>query len=227
MNQAVLPGNLVTIYIDTREIGTKVVSVLKNRCEVREKQLDVGDYLLSGNVCVERKTTNDFLQSLIDGRLFEQLSRLKESFVSPLMIIEGESLFDEDRKIHPNAIRGALASITVDMVIPIIWTKNSLETAEMLFAIAKREQGDKKKSITIRGKKKFLSMNQRQEFLLCGLSEIGAATAKRFLLHFETPEAIFTATESELQKVEGVGEKTARRIRKVLTKKYEKSILED
>ncbi len=216
----------IIIYADIRELDSNIVSILKKRCTVREKQLPAGDYLLSKSVAAERKTTSDFLQSLIDGRLFEQLSRMKESF-SPVLIIEGDSLFDEKRKIHPNAIRGALASIAIDMAIPILWTATPLETTEMLFAIAKREQGEKKKPVGIRGKRKFRSMNQQQEFLICGLADVGTTTAKNLLKHFGTPEKVFIAGEAELQQAEGIGKTMAKKIRKMLTRRYEKSILED
>ncbi len=218
--------NSIVIYADNREINSNVANILRKRCIVHEKQLAAGDYLLSKSVAAERKTTSDFLQSMIDGRLFEQLTRIKESFETVLLIIEGETLFDE-RRIHPNAIRGALASIAVDMAIPIIWTATPLETAEMLFAVAKREQGEKKKGIGLRGKKKFRSMNQQQEFLLSGLPEIGALSARNLLKHFGTPEKVFAASEQELQQTEGIGKAMAKKIRKILARKYEKSILED
>lgn len=226
MQEAFKNTNDIVIYADNRELNSNVANILRKRCVVREKQLAAGDYLLSRSVAAERKTTSDFLQSMIDGRLFDQLSRIKESFESVILIIEGETLFDE-RKIHPNAIRGALASITVDMAVPIIWTATPLETAEMLFAIAKREQGEKKKGISLRGKKKFRSMNQQQEFLICGLPEIGALSAKNLLKHFGAPEKVFAASEQELQQVEGIGKAMAKKIRKILARKYEKSILED
>jgi Fanconi anemia group M protein len=220
------PGKIV-IYADIRETSQQLNNILKKRCELREMQLEVADYLLSERVAVERKVSADFLQSLIDGRLFKQLAAMKENFESPLLIIEGEELFDDNRKIHPNAIRGALASIAIDFAVPIIWTKNALETAEQLFIIAKREQLDEKKSVALRGKRKMHSLNEEQEFLVSGLPKVSTVTAKKLLKHFGSPEKIFAAPESELMKVEGIGEKMAKRIKQVLVKKYEKSILEN
>jgi len=216
----------IVIYADTREVNSKVVAILKKKCEVRKKQLNT-DYLLSKDVGCERKTSEDFLQSIIDGRLFRQLKSLKELYLCPVLIIEGISIFDCHRNIHPNAIRGAIASIATEFSIPIIWTKNQLETAEMLYTIAKREQLDMKKSISIRTKKKFKSLNQMQEFLIAGLPKISTATARKLLKHFGTPEKLFIASESELMKVPGIGKELAKRIRNILTKGYEKSILED
>jgi len=227
VQEALKSENEIVVYADVREAASKVVSILKNRCRVREQQLITGDYILSKHVAAERKACDDFLQSIVDGRLFSQLIELKKSFRIPLLIIEGETLFNSERKIHPNAIRGAIASIATEMGIPIIWTKNQLETAEMLYTIAKREQTDRKKSVAIRVKKRFMSPNQIQEFLVSGLPKISTATAKKLLKHFGSPDKIFTASETDLRNVEGIGEKLARKIRYIITKKYEKSILED
>ena len=225
--QEAMKNDNVVIYADTREAGSKVVAILKNRCSVVEKQLVTGDYVLSRHIAAERKVSDDFLQSIVDGRLFSQLSELKNSFRVPILVIEGDTLFNSNRQIHPNAIRGAIASIATEFAIPIIWTKNQLETAEMLYIIAKREQITKKKNIAIRIKKKFRSVNQMQEFLIAGIPQISTETAKKLLKHFGSPEKIFASSEAELKEVEGIGDKTAKKIRLILSKKYEKSILED
>ena len=217
----------VTIYVDNRELNSKVVAVLKNRCTVHEKQLHVGDYLLSKRVAVERKTVGDFISSMVDGRLFKQLAELKENFAYPILLIEGNGLYETERKVHPNAIRGAIAAVAIDFNVPILWTQNALETAEMLVAIAKREQLDNGKKNAVRGRKKAKSMNDHQEILISGLPNINTQTAKKLLKHFETPQKVFTASEEDLKKMDGMGPKKARRIRSVLTKKYEKSILDD
>ena len=127
----------VVIYCDNREMKSKVYPILKNRCVIQEKNLDVGDYLLSERTGAERKSVQDFVQSITDGRLFSQLAAMKGTFECPLLIIEGEDLFGTPVKMHPNAIRGAVASVAVEFAVPILWTKNALETAEMLFSISK------------------------------------------------------------------------------------------
>jgi Fanconi anemia group M protein len=217
----------ILIYADKREMHSRVVPILKKKCCVEEKQLEVADYLLSEAVAVERKTCADFISSIVDGRLFKQLAEMKTNFEKPVLIIEGDDIFNHDRKIHPNAILGAIASIAIDFSVPILWTKDQKETAAILFTIAKREQLENKKSVSLRGKRKAKSMNQQQEFLICGLPKISTTTAKKLLKHFDTPENIFTADEKELKKVKGIGKETARKIRDLLTSEYEKSILED
>lgn len=219
MQAAVKTENIV-IYADTRESNTRIISILKKYCDVREKQLLVGDYILSDNVAVERKSSDDFLQSIIDKRLFSQMDALKKNFKNPLLIVEGDSLLDNGRNIHPNAVRGAIAAISVDYSIPIIWTQTQMDTAHQMLAIAKREQIDGKRSVGIRGKKKARSTEELQEFLVAGIPKISTAKAKRLLKHFRTPERVFTAGEIELKKVEGIGDELARQIRRLMTVKY-------
>ena len=217
----------IIIYIDHRESATRIPDILGKYedAEIIKKQLGVADYLLSERVAVERKTTDDFLQSLVDGRLFKQLKNLKQSYAKPLLIIEGEESVFESRNIHPNAIAGALASIAITNNMPMLWTKNQKETAYLLYKIAEREQQELKKNIAIREKISSPSLNKQQEFIISGLPSISSTLAKRLLDRFKTPASVFAASEEELQQVEGIGKEKAEAIRKVLSRTYEKSIL--
>ncbi|RLJ02812.1 MAG: hypothetical protein DRP11_02630 [Candidatus Aenigmatarchaeota archaeon] len=214
------PEGKVLIIVDNREFQTKVVRELSRLgCIMTPKQLEVGDYILSERVCVERKTSSDFVNSVIDGRLFSQLKELLRNFEKPLLIIEGNNLYIH-RNVHPNALRGALASVAVDYRVPILWTSSEEETASLLYWIARREQMEEQRSISIRGSKKPMSPDEQQEYLISGLPNVNSKIAKRLLEFFGTPEKVFTATEKELQKVEGIGKVLAGRIRNILTKKY-------
>ena len=209
------------IIVDKREIKSLVVKYLSEKCKIEERLLEIGDYLISEDVCCERKTTADFLRSIVDGRLFSQLRDIKNSYASPILIIEGDSLF-EDTSIRPEAIRGALASIAIDIKIPILWSKSPRETAEFLVAIAKREQSEKKKEIKLRFEKKPKELKYLQEYLVAGLPGVDRERAKRLLEHFKCPEFVFTASERELMRVKGIGRHLAKMIREVLSREYEK-----
>jgi len=217
----------IIIWADKREEQTELVKILQRKCDLRSKVLNVADYQLSERVGIERKTVPDFLQSLIDGRLFAQLSSLKQMFSNPVLLIEGDEGIYSERKISERAINGALSAIAVDMGIPVLWTKNQLESSALLLAIAHREQVQLKKNISIRVKPELRSLNDEQEFLLAGLPKVSTVLAKRLLKEFGSPAAVFAASEDELKQVDGVGDVLAKRIREVLAKKYEKSILED
>ncbi|MGC8850441.1 MAG: helicase-related protein, partial [Candidatus Bathyarchaeia archaeon] len=69
----------VKVLVDHREANSRVVAELSRLgVDVELASLPHGDYILSERVAVERKTINDFASSIIDGRLFEQASTLKE-----------------------------------------------------------------------------------------------------------------------------------------------------
>jgi Fanconi anemia group M protein len=210
----------ITVIVDQREYRSNVVRNLALKgVTIEPKQLDVGDYILSSRIGVERKNTEDFLSSLIDGKLFSQIQRLRDSFSRPILIIEGENLFTY-RNVNHNAIYGSLASISVDYGIPIMTTKDEIETASLIKIIAKREQKEGKKTVAIRGKKTMMSLNERQQFLIEGLPNISAILAKRLLFHFGSIRDIANATEEELLEVNGIGKNIATEIIKVLNSNY-------
>jgi len=210
----------IKIIVDSREANSLVVEFLLEKCEIEKRVLDIGDYLISSETCCERKTTSDFVKSIIDGRLFNQLIDMKNSYSNAILIIEGNSLY-ENENIRPDAIRGALAAIATEIKIPILWSRSAKETAELLIAIAKREQIAKKKEIKIRFGKKPQDIRRLQEYLVAGLPNVDRERARQLLKHFKCPEFVFTATERELMKVEGIGKKLAQKIRKVLSENYE------
>ena len=210
----------ITIYADSRELASGIGrELLEYNINIQATQLEVADYLLSNRVGVERKTVEDFLQSLIDGRLLSQLIELRKNFAKPILIIEGEDLYSH-RNIHPNAIRGVLASIAVDLEIPMIWTKNRQETTALLVSIAKREQEEQKIEIRLRGEKRAMALGEQQQFIVEGLPGISAELAKRLLEKFETIRNIFNASREQLQEVKGIGENRAKDIETIVTTKY-------
>ncbi len=214
----------IIIFVDSREQAASVNKELfqKPGVKIIMKPLDVGDYILSKDVCAERKTTEDFLSSMLDGRLFGQLKNMRENYAKPLIIMEGnmQDLFTL-RNVHRNAILGALSSIALDYQIPIINTKNANETAEYLYTIAKREQIDKKTELRLLVGRKGLSLEEQQRFIMEGLPMVGPALAKAMLEKFGTIKQIVNANEKELQEVEGLGVKKAKLIQKVLQTKFD------
>ena len=210
----------ITILVDHREYRSNVVKNLVARgVNVEPKQLDTGDYILSSRIGVERKNVDDFLQSLIDGKLFKQVSQLRDAYSRPILILEGENLFAK-RNISHNAIFGSLASISVDYGISVMNTKNAMETADLLGVIAKREQKENKRVVAVRGEKHQMSLQERQQFLIEGLPNVSGVLAKRLLTHFGSIRGIINASEKELQEVEGVGKNIASEIVKLLNSNY-------
>lgn len=210
---------LPVVFADTREGNSKVIRHLSEmEIDVKVQAMAVGDYQVSDEVVIERKTAKDFVDSIVDKRLFKQARSLMEEFKRPLIILEGDDLYNG--MINPNAIRGSIASIALDFGISIIPTRNAQDTAAMIKRIAIREQNGEKTPIQIRTDKKPVNLWEQQLFIIESLPNIGPVNAKNLLEHFGTVANIINASESQLQEVEGIGKKTAANIRKVVDSKY-------
>jgi Fanconi anemia group M protein len=214
--------SLLKIIIDHRETKSGVAKTLDRLgMELRFMALEIGDYIVSDRLAVERKRTDDFACSLIDGKrnLFAQLSDLARVYEKPVLIIEGEDLFTS-RQINPNAIYGSLASIAIDFGVSILYSRDEEETASILKILAKREQTENKREINPHGKKSASTLAEQQEYLISSISNIGPKAAKNLLSYFGSVEAVMRADVEELKKVKQIGPKTAARIREVLESPY-------
>lgn len=210
---------LPLVYADSREGNSKVIRYLSQmEMDVKIQSMAVGDYQVSDEVAIERKTAKDFVDSMIDKRLFKQARELSQEFKRPLLILEGDDLYSG--MVNPNAIRGTIASIALDFGISIIPTRDAQDTAAMIKRIAIREQSGEKVNIQIRTDKKPVSLWEQQLFIIESLPNIGPVNAKNLLEHFGSVSNVINASESELMEVEGIGKITAQNIRKVIDSKY-------
>jgi len=197
------------VYVDYREKNSNMMRELdKIKCEIHVKNMGVGDYQITDDIIIERKTVEDFSKSITDKRLYQQAKELASNCERPLMIIEGENIYHTF--LHPNAIRGALAAIAIDFKIPIIQTQNETDTAFMIKRIALRHQDkDSRKNISVRSQTKPVTLPQQQLFITESLPGVGPVSAKNLLNHFKTVKNLVNANKKELKEVEGIGEKTA------------------
>lgn len=219
LDRKVETSNKPVVYADSREGNSKVIRHLTEmEMDVKVRPMAVGDYQVSDDVAIERKTAKDFVDSIMDKRLFKQATELREEFKNPLIILEGDDFYNGF--INPNAVRGSIASIALDFGISIIPTRNAQDTAAMIKRIAIREQTGEKPHIQTRTNKKPVNMWEQQLFIVESLPNIGPVNAKKLLEHFGTVSKIINASENELMEVEGIGKKTAKNIRKVVDSKY-------
>ena len=209
----------LVVYVDSREGNSKVIRALDTiGVKVKVNTMAVADYQVSEEVAIERKTAKDFVDSIVDKRLFKQARMMMEEFKKPIMILEGDDFYSGF--INPNAIRGAMTSIALDYGISIIPTRTAEDTAAMIKRIATREQKGEKRSIQIRTERKPQNLWEQQLFIIESLPGIGPVHAKRMMEHFGTVRAVLEADEKKLQEVEGIGKKTAKNIREVIDGKY-------
>jgi Fanconi anemia group M protein len=213
----------VEIVIDQRELDSAIARDLstRDRVETRLETLAVGDYVVSDRVAIERKSVSDFLDTLLgeDRSLFEQARALSRHYARPVLIVEGADLYGE-RNVHPDAVRGAIASLAVDFNMSVLHTEDERDTADMLAVLAKREQTTRDRAVSAHGEKGAKTLDEQQEYVVSAIAEVGPVTARSLLEHFGTVEAVMTAREDDLLAVDGVGAVTAERVREVVGSDY-------
>jgi Fanconi anemia group M protein len=90
----------------------------------------------------------------------------------------------------------------------------------LLYSIAKREQVKEKREPRVRAERKPPSLKALQEYIVAGLPFVNRVLARRLLKVFGTVERVFSASEKELQQVDGIGKKISKQIRRVLAEPY-------
>jgi hypothetical protein len=99
-----------TVIVDSRETQSAVIKYLAlGGMDIILKTLPVGDYIISESVGIERKEAYDFIQSIKDGRLFDELHNLRNNFEVPIMILEGNPIGISG--LSRESIMGAIASV--------------------------------------------------------------------------------------------------------------------
>ena len=218
-------GETIEIVADQRELDATIARDLSTRknVDVRLETLAVGDYVLSDRAVAERKSTADFVDSLLnedDRSVFEQIGDAARHYARPIVILEGDGLY-EQRNVHPNAIRGALASLAIDFGASVLRTTDGDDTADLLEVIARREQETEDREVSVHGEKGAKTLTEQQEYVVASIAEIGPVTARTLLADFGSVEAVMTASEGDLTDVEGIGPVTAERITEVTRSAYE------
>ena len=202
------------LIYDDRE-KSEAVELLRQKFNLEKKRLEVADFIISDNIGIERKTASDFEQSIIDGRLFRQVERLKQEFEKPLIVIIGNGF----ERISQKALAGAFISLIVDHGVPIVFLNDERNFAEFISRIIEREGKPARERKTNFSRKNRDFKTQRLS-VVESLPGVGPSTARKLLESFGSVFGVFTADEKMLQKVEGVGGKKSRIIHSLITGDY-------
>lgn len=201
----------ITILADMRESRCPVLPRLTELgAQVRVGALETGDYILSGQIAVERKTAVDFVSSILDGRLFNQAGKLKLNFERPLMLIEGD-VYSTRSAITREAIDGALSFLVCMAGISVLYVRNPQASADLIYRMAKHAQQGLGYEVAFR-RGKVAPGKQEALFCIEGVVGVGPSTAQKILGHFRSVHAFMNASVQELMAVPGIGQKKAERI---------------
>ena len=81
-------------------------------------RLECGDYVWE-DVCIERKTIDDFCGSIMDGRIANQVDRMNDMYKENFVIVVGR-IKDRTCEIHENCVLGKITSLVVKHGINVI-----------------------------------------------------------------------------------------------------------
>jgi ERCC4-type nuclease len=216
--QSVLKLGKIFVIADDREKNSNVSFYLKEfGAVVSFKRIEIGDYIISENVCIERKSSSDFVSSIIDGRIFNQVEEMKRNFDKAVIIVEGRN---NDGRITENAYKGAIASLIMNYDAVVVNVENEKETARMIYFLAKKEQEEFERSVAIKGKKKPKDIKEMQQFFLSSLPGVSSVIAKRMLQNFGSVKDIVNAGEKEIESIKGLRKKEAKRIYQIFNERW-------
>ena len=206
------------IYVNSHE-PQEIINILRNKTEICIKNFTPGDYLI-GNICVERKTINDFLSSLAQKRLFEQLSRLKGFYPNCMLLIEA---FDLSHFWNTNVIYGTILKLMMDMNVKVIFSQTKEQSAGILLILNNRNEKKPYNRDLLKYQLKYkvrdISLNQKQILMLQSIPNVGIKRARLLLNKFGRIKDIFEADDKTILSVEGIGNKTIKNLRKMLETK--------
>ena len=203
----------VTILCDRREIGTGLVENLQALgAQVKVGDLEAGDFVISGDMAIERKHASDFVESINDGRLFNRLGKIRLSFKRPVFLVAGD-VYSTRTGIRREAIDSALARLATIEGVTVLYVRenDASGTASLIYRLAKHAQAGQGYEVAFRRGKVEPGMQQAL-FAIEGLPGVGPATAAKALNHFRSLHAMVNASVDELCAVPGIGPNKAQKL---------------
>lgn len=220
------------LKIDSRENSELSNHVVKY-CEqfnVRHERvwLEVGDYVFD-NVCVEAKSSFDFLQSVINKRLWNQIDNMDANFLTNVVIVYGSfkdalenylsyvkhsNTLNQARLLR-NKFDGAFGKIILDTDCNVFWVPSASEAARLIVVISKMQPIDREIHTPSLVRKRISTSDLRLD-VLCSVKGISIKKAKQLIARFGSLMEIGEASIDEICELEGFGKVTAKRLTQVL-----------
>lgn len=211
----------------------------KEGVPTNEEELSLGDFIIQGQdsvgvlydvLTLERKTDHDFLSSVADGRLNEQLYRMSTTYKHSILILEGRlKEACVHRKFRYKSAVAAFCNGTVKRsndgvqgAVSFIQTWDVYETRDYLvgFHNAVKEGRNLTRHPRIVTAKINKDLNYQLVEFLANMPMIGESVAINLLTHFENILLVMTADADELLEVPLVGPERAEAIYNFFRRNY-------
>jgi len=208
------------LLVDDRE-PKNIQEKLKEYFEVEVIRLEVGDYFSSG-ICVERKTWEDFIGSIIDNRIWDQAKEMKE-YTHPILLITGNRYKAlSKRKIKYDSgtfLWRAVGTLAIKYGIRVITCEDEddfIKAVEGLYAQIDKPTSER----PTKHHKKNRTKREVEVDILCCIKKIGNKKASLILdkfgcvrnLYIEEPHII----KKKLLEIDGIGNKLVENIMEVI-----------
>ncbi|XP_027360566.1 DNA repair endonuclease UVH1 isoform X2 [Abrus precatorius] len=148
------------VIVDMREFMSSLPNVLHQKgMRIIPVTLEVGDYILSPLICVERKSIQDLFMSFTSGRLYHQVETMVRYYRIPVLLIEFsqdksfsfQSASDIGDDVTPKSIISKLSLLALHFPrLRIIWSRSLHATAEIFASLkANQDEPDETKAIRV------------------------------------------------------------------------------
>jgi Fanconi anemia group M protein len=216
-------SNTIELKIDFRErtkFHQECLKKLPDNMLLHYTQLTVGDYIIGNRVIIERKTSEDFLASLRDGRIFRQAYGLYAVKMPCIFIVEGNPEVLKRSGLSRHALLGLMVHLSAILGIPVIETENYSETLYIIETLARQMDSikDRKPDIFRKGKHiKACSQSDRIRIgMLRSIPNLGTSKAEALLKEFGSIKNIAMAEKMNLITTRGIGRKLSQQITEVM-----------
>lgn len=170
------------VIVDMREFRSELPSLIHRRgIDIEPVTIEVGDYILTPDICVERKSVSDLIGSLNNGRLYNQCVSMCRYYKRPVLLIEfdtnksfalqGKYPISSDVSIQDVSSRLTLLTLHFPK-LRILWCQSPYVTAEMFEELKQgRQQPDAEAAMKINSAEADSEWTERyshnpQDFLL-------------------------------------------------------------
>lgn len=189
--------------------------ILKDFPEAEVCNLEVGD-IVDGELCIERKTGEDFLASLRDRRIFNQALNMRQNYKYPIIIVENDLVgicklltFGKNIGVSMEQVRGATASLYVKYKIPVLFCSTHHHFKDIIQRLITKSKEDCDGKVFTPAINKTTADPKLQ--VLLQIPGIGETKAKKILDHYGQFSNI-----GFMERPPGVSEKDIEQIKEVL-----------
>lgn len=209
----------ILIITDAREMSGTVVRHWRAyagnfaQLKLESRELEYGDYLIGNDIVIERKSSTDFMLSVMDNQLYGNIAKLKAEFERVIYIVEGD-VFAPRFHSNPSALRDALAYMTAVEGVALAPSPDAPMTAEIVYRMAVDVQRPDARAVSVRSARPK-DLRSSQQYVIEGLPGITAERARQLLKTFGSVESVLRADDAALIAA-GLSIETVARIRKIL-----------